>query len=153
LRAIGLDTLWEDAIPDKDLIRRAIEEKRFVLTLDKRLLEEWCTDNVLLLKNHKPLEQFHEIIQHFNLVRPEEFFTRCLVCNTPLRLANAQEIAANPLPSDVLENQKEFHFCPRCNKIYWRGSHTSRIQATIEEIFSQGMAQNKKARLPHSKPD
>src|SRR5438045_484773 len=61
LRAIGLDTIWEDAIPDSELVRRAIEEKRFVLTLDKRLLEEWRADNVLLLKSESSIEQFRQI--------------------------------------------------------------------------------------------
>src|SRR5688572_21869324 len=51
LRAIGTDTVWEDAIPDGELVRRAIEEKRFVLTLDKRLVKEWRADNVLLLSS------------------------------------------------------------------------------------------------------
>lgn len=64
LRAIGIDTVWEDAISDEDLVRRAIEEKRFVLTLDKRLVREFRADNVLLLKSENPLEQFGEVIRH-----------------------------------------------------------------------------------------
>src|SRR4028119_1259515 len=58
LRATGIDTVWEDAIPDAELVRQAIEERRFVLTLDKRLTEEWRIDNVLLLKATDSLEQF-----------------------------------------------------------------------------------------------
>src|SRR5215203_361968 len=79
LRAIGIDTVWEDAIGDADLIRRAIEEKRFVLTLDKRILLEFRADNVLLLSTAEPLAQFAEIVRRFNLSKPPEFFTRCLI--------------------------------------------------------------------------
>lgn len=81
LRAIGIDTVWEDAISDADLIRRAIEEKRFVLTLDKIILKEFRADNILLLKSEKPLEQFREVVKHFEIEKPEKLFTRCLACN------------------------------------------------------------------------
>jgi uncharacterized protein len=135
LRAIGLDTIWEDAIADGELVRRAIEEKRYVLTLDKRLLEEWRTDNVLLLKSENPIEQFRQIIKHFDIKKPMELFTRCLVCNTVLRLAGVEEILENA-PPDVQQNQETFHYCPNCNKIYWEGSHTRRMRTAIEEALN-----------------
>jgi len=137
LRAIGIDTVWEDAIADRDLVKRAIEEKRFILTLDKPLIEEWRVDNVLLLQSENPLEQFREIIRHFEIEKPEEFFTRCLVCNTLLRRASAEEIAAGA-PTDVRENQKTFDYCPNCRKIYWQGSHTNRMRQAIEDVFNSG---------------
>jgi uncharacterized protein with PIN domain/DNA-directed RNA polymerase subunit RPC12/RpoP len=134
LRAIGIDTVWEDAIADRDLVRRAVEEKRFILTLDKPLIEEWRVDNVLLLQSENPLEQFQQIIRHFEIKKPEEFFTRCLVCNTPLRSASAAEILA-AAPPDVRENQRKFDYCPYCEKLYWQGSHTKRMRQAIEETF------------------
>jgi len=134
LRAIGIDTAWEDAISDKDLIERAIEEKRFVLTLDKKLAEEWRVDNVLLLRSENPLEQFREVVAHFRIKITKELFTRCLVCNTFLRNANAEEIAAGA-PQKVRENEQAFRFCPNCDKLYWQGSHTQRMREAIEKVF------------------
>jgi hypothetical protein len=139
LRAIGIDTIWEDAIADRDLVRRAIEEKRFILTLDKPLVEEWRVDNLLLLQSENPLEQFREIIEHFGIEKPEEFFTRCLVCNTPLRRASGEEIRAGA-PPGVRENQETFDYCSSCNKVYWQGSHTGRMRQAIEEIFERQKA-------------
>ncbi|MDQ3062441.1 MAG: Mut7-C RNAse domain-containing protein [Acidobacteriota bacterium] len=135
LRAIGIDTWWEDAISDADLVGRAIRENRFVLTLDKRLVKEWRTDNVLLLTSEKPLEQFAQVVEHFKLKLPAQFFTRCLVCNSVLRRASATEIAAN-VPPRVRENNELFYYCPNCEKIYWEGSHTKRMQAAIEDVFN-----------------
>jgi uncharacterized protein len=135
LRAIGLDTIWEDAISDADLIRRAIEEKRFVLTLDKRIMHEFRADNVLLLSTDEPLAQFAEIVRHFNIRKPAEFFTRCLICNTPLRAARREEIAENA-PPPVRENCEKFSFCAACKKIYWEGSHARRMRVAIEGIFA-----------------
>jgi uncharacterized protein with PIN domain/DNA-directed RNA polymerase subunit RPC12/RpoP len=136
LRAIGIDTAWEDAIGDADLIRRAIEEKRFVLTLDKRILLEFRADNVLLLTNEEPLAQFAEVVNRFNLSKPLEFFTRCLVCNTRLRAAETQEITENA-PPRVRETQATFRFCTLCNKVYWEGSHARRMRAAIESVFNR----------------
>ncbi|HEY0428234.1 MAG TPA: Mut7-C RNAse domain-containing protein [Pyrinomonadaceae bacterium] len=134
LRAIGIDTVWEDAISDKDLVRRAIDENRFVLTLDKRLPDEWRVDNVLLLKSENPFEQLREIVEHFKIEKPPELFTRCLVCNTLLRGASSQEISA-AVPPRVLEAQEKFYFCPVCRKVYWQGSHTERMRDAIEKLF------------------
>lgn len=135
LRAIGIDTAWEDAISDADLVRRAIEEQRFVLTLDKCLLREFRADNILLLKSENPFEQFREIVVHFDIKKPNEFFTRCLVCNNLLRPAKTGEILTD-LPQCVRENQETFKYCPRCHKIYWEGSHTRRMRAAIEDVFN-----------------
>jgi len=135
LRAIGLDTVWEDAISDADLVRRAIEERRFVLTLDKRILEEFRTDHVFLLSTNEPLGQFAEIVRRFNLPKPAELFTRCLVCNTLLKEAEAEEVAEQ-VPPAVQESLEKFQFCPKCNKVYWEGSHTRRMREAIESIFA-----------------
>lgn len=134
LRAIGLDTIWEDAIPDDELIRRAIVEKRFVLTLDKRILREFRADNVLLLSTDEPFAQFKEIVRRFNLSKPPELFTRCLVCNALLREANAAEIAENTPPA-VRDAHEKFSFCAECGKIYWEGSHARRMREAIESVF------------------
>jgi uncharacterized protein with PIN domain len=136
LRAIGIDTVWEDAISDEDLIRRAITENRFVLTLDKKLNKEWRVDNVLLLTSDVPLEQFAQVVRHFDLQLPAELFTRCLVCNTILRQPSAKEISEF-VPPRVREEQEEFYYCRNCNKVYWKGSHTKRMRAAIAEVFSQ----------------
>lgn len=136
LRAAGIDTAWEDAIPDDELVRRAAEEKRYVLTLDKRILQEFRTDHVFLLSSGEPLAQFTEIVRHFNIPKPEEYFTRCLVCNAALRPAEAEEITENA-PAGVQEIHENFSFCARCNKIYWEGSHARRMRAAIEEVFDR----------------
>jgi uncharacterized protein with PIN domain len=134
LRAAGLDTVWEDAIGDDALIRRAIEDKRYVLTLDKRIPDEFRADNVLLLKTDKAIDQFRETVAHFKIEKPRELFTRCLVCNTPLRAARAEEISS-VTPPRPLVNQLTFKYCPTCAKVYWEGSHTRRMRAAIESVF------------------
>ena len=138
LRAAGFDCVWEDAIADADLVRRAIIERRAVLTLDKRLASEWRADNILLLRGNRAAEQFAEIVARFKLKlpAPERFFTRCLICNQILQGASEAEILAAEIPAAVREAQKKFRRCPRCRRVYWEGSHAPRMRAAIGEVFN-----------------
>ena len=134
LRAINIDTVWEQKIPDRELVRRSLAENRFILTKDKRLPEEHRVGNVLLVKSQTAFDQFAETVAHFKIEKPGELFVRCLMCNTILRVANDHEIAAN-VPLKVLEQKQIFHFCPRCQKVYWEGSHAARMRRQIEATF------------------
>jgi uncharacterized protein with PIN domain len=136
LRAIGIDTAWEDAISDKDLVKRAIEENRFVLTLDKKLMKEWRADNILLLKSEDVFKQLCQTVEYFKIRKPGELFTRCLVCNLLLREIKAEEISGD-LPPNVRENQAAFRYCPNCDKVFWEGSHTRRMRMKIQNLFDQ----------------
>jgi hypothetical protein len=135
LRMLGFDTAWEDAIKDADLVRRAIVEERQILTLDRRLPHEWRVGNVLLLSNDDPLEQLKEVISRFGIKRPERFFTRCLVCNSPLRPATAEQVTGH-VPENIRLRHDDFRYCPNCRKVYWAGSHTDRMLAAVHSIFS-----------------
>ncbi len=104
------------------------------MTLDKKLTREWSADNVLLLESEKPFEQFREVVRRFEIKKPKELFTRCLICNAVLRRANAEEVRANT-PQKVRENVQTFYCCPKCGKVYWEGSHTKRMRVVIEEVF------------------
>lgn len=136
LRALGFDTAWEDAIPDAELVRRSFIERRNILTLDRRLPVEWRIGNILLLRNETPLQQLREIVSHFDIKRPPKLFTRCLICNSELRTADPQDIAAQ-VPEPIQRSEQNFRYCPTCRKVFWTGSHTDRMRAAIENIFAE----------------
>jgi len=137
LRALGIDTIWEDRIADGELVRRALSEHRWILTLDKRIAEEWRVGNVLLLKSEETFEQLDEIAKRFNLRITDRIFKRCLVCNTLLRRASVDEITASDTPENVRTTQNDFQFCSSCDKIYWQGSHTERMKKALENILNR----------------
>jgi hypothetical protein len=39
------------------------------------------------------------------------------------------------VPEYVLENRENFSRCPRCGRVYWRGTHTERALDTIRKLF------------------
>ena len=104
------------------------------MTKDKRLPEEHRVGNVLLIKSQTAFDQFAETVAHFKIEKPAELFVRCLMCNTVLRVANDEETAQN-VPPRVLEQKQIFHFCPRCQRVYWEGSHAVRMRQQIEATF------------------
>jgi len=134
LRMLGFDTLWEDAIKDADLVRRAVIEERYILTLDRRLPNEWRIGNIVLLDSKNPLEQLQAVVTRFDIKRPERLFVRCLVCNTKLRDASEEEIDAQ-VPDDVRMIHSEFRYCAPCCKVYWNGTHVLRMRVVTDGIF------------------
>jgi len=60
--------------------------------------------------------------------------SRCSLCNTPLRPAEAEEISgAAYAPRD--RTGFDFFWCERCRKLYWNGSHGRRLKERMQEPF------------------
>jgi len=135
LRALGFDTAWEDAIKDDELVRRSLFEHRHLLTLDRRLSNEWTVGNILLLESEETREQLRQVVEKYLISRPKALFTRCMVCNTPLRPARPREISDVPEP--IQQIQSKFLYCSNCSKAYWDGSHTDRMRAVFDSIFKE----------------
>jgi uncharacterized protein with PIN domain len=56
-----------------------------------------------------------------------------LRCNTPLQQVDKEAVLERlePLTRKYYE---EFHICPACGQIYWKGSHYQRMQDMIEKL-------------------
>ena len=136
LRLLGFDTAYAERLTDGELVRRAIEEERWILTRDRSLPQEWRVSGVHVLGAEELLEQLRDVVRTFRLsgrVRP---FSRCGECNALLVPAPRAEVAAE-LPPRVLAAQHEFRRCPGCGRIYWRGSHAARMKAMIDRVLEE----------------
>lgn len=129
LRILGYDAAYDPQIADAELIRRGTEERRIILTRDRGIPEEWWLDNLVLINSETPLEQLREIAATFDL-SPNRIFTRCTRCNEPLRPAEPEAIG-DRLPPGVRERQTPIVECPACMRMYWEGSHTSRMRTQL----------------------
>jgi len=63
-------------------------------------------------------------------------FRRCLRCNGLLQPAVKQEVESR-LPPRTKELFNEFHVCPACGRIYWKGSHYERMQSLIGPVTAK----------------
>lgn len=134
LRVLGYDAAWEAETADADLVRRAVDERRLLLTRDRRLPDDWAVDNVLLLRGDDPLEQLREVVARLRLPWRERLFTRCTHCNLALRPAAPHE-EAERLPDSVRRAGRARSLCPGCGRLYWEGGHVERMRRSLEEAL------------------
>jgi uncharacterized protein with PIN domain len=134
LRVIGADTLQLplDA-PDAQLVRRANDDGRILLTRDRHLLRELHPERALAIHHDAPLEQLTEVVSGCDLQCPSDFLTRCLLCNTPLDAVDEDE-ARLSLPAGAAE-LRPVRRCSTCGRMYWRGSHARRMEAALRTVL------------------
>jgi uncharacterized protein with PIN domain/sulfur carrier protein ThiS len=133
LRMLGLDSLYHNDYEDRELVRVAVGDGRILLTRDRRLLMHKNITSGQLLRSLEPEEQLREVIQRQALKKWIRPFQRCIRCNHPLDPVRKEEVLERLQPLTKLYFE-EFHICPACRQIYWKGSHYERMQKIIEGI-------------------
>lgn len=133
LRMLGFDCLYQNDYDDEVLTGIATREARILLTRDRRLLMRKVIQRGYCLRSLEPLEQLTEVIRRFDLTDKIQPFHRCLRCNHPLEPVNKEAIFDRLEPLTKLYFD-EFHICPACRQIYWKGSHYERMLKLVERI-------------------
>jgi uncharacterized protein with PIN domain len=135
MRMLGFDTLYRNDYRDDELIRIAVDEGRALLSKDRKLLaDSQITRGYRVCSNHPP-EQLIEALQRFDLFDCVSPFQRCIRCNVLLESA-AKESVLEYLPPSVAQSFDEFQRCPKCHRVYWKGSHYARMESFISDILS-----------------
>ncbi len=134
LRTAGYDTeLAGPSEHDGALLERAIAEGRLLLTCDRKMAERrLAPGNVIVLPSNgldATARALMESVPINWLLAP---FSRCLMDNSHLRPASAQELDRLPERARALGSHGVV-VCPRCNRIYWPGSHKRRMYAKLCE--------------------
>jgi uncharacterized protein len=135
LRMLGLDTAYDRDYTDENLARISLDERRILLTRDRGLLKRNMVVRGYFLRATNPREQLIEVLQRFDLFRSISPFERCMHCNALLRPIAKEMIAERLLP-ETRQHYEEFRACPKCDRIYWKGSHYQRMQRLIENILA-----------------
>jgi uncharacterized protein with PIN domain len=128
LRLLGYDTDYANQRADPELARVARAENRVLLTRDRGLAARRGVQ-ALLIESQSLDDQLAQVTAAFPL-SPGTRPGRCSVCNTLLVEATPQEVAGR-VPRYVLRRHREFHRCPGCDRVYWRGSHWRNMQARL----------------------
>jgi hypothetical protein len=133
LRILGFDTLYEREIKDRELIEKVRKRGRILLTADRRLaVRKILRGKVILINSFFLKEQLKETIEKLHLeIRREIFFSRCLICNSPL-LPICKEKIKSRVPSYVYKTISSFSICPLCDKIYWSATHRERMVSRLK---------------------
>lgn len=131
LRMAGFDTAYRSCFTDPELVRVSVDEDRALLTRDRGLLKHGALERGYWLRETDSRRQLAETVRRFELVDRMRPFTRCMACNGVLRDVKKSDVA---VPPRVAAEFEEFRECPRCRRVYWRGSHYRRMREWIEAL-------------------
>jgi uncharacterized protein len=138
LRLAGFDTKYRNDYPDDEIVAISASEDRALLTRDVGVLKHGIVMRGYFLRETQPARQLVEVLRHFDLVSGAAPFTRCLRCNSRLH-GVAKDRVEHLLPARTRECYPTFSRCPTCSRIYWEGSHHSRMSLFIETAFAAAM--------------
>jgi len=133
LRAAGLDTTLAGAsATDAQILREAIDEDRWLLTADRKIMEHRAAkDRVIQLPFGSLDIQAAVLSGKFDIDWLSHAFTRCLLDNAPLLPATPEHTLQ--VPADARLPVEELVACPNCGRVYWHGSHYKRMRRKLAE--------------------
>lgn len=135
LRLSGFDTKYRNDYSDEEIVAISASEDRVLLTRDVGVLKHGIVRRGYFLRETQPGRQLVEVVRRFDLGAGAAPFTRCLRCNSRLH-AVAKDRVEDVLPLRTRKYYREFSRCPTCSRIYWQGSHYSRMRLFIETAFA-----------------
>ena len=134
LRMLGFDTLYRNDYRDDELADRSQRDQRILLTRDRGLLKRSIVTFGYYVRLTSPRRQVIEILRRFNLFDAVTPFRRCIDCNAVIQSVRKESIAAR-LPPMTRQYYDEFHICPACDRIYWKGSHYQRMERFVADVL------------------
>lgn len=137
LRLLGFDTLFFTGENDSQMVSLALAENRIILTRDTHILKRRLVTKgrvkALLIKTDDPGTQIEQVIRELgltDLIRP---FALCLECNQ-LLISRTKEEVTDRVPPYVRQTQKEYVECPKCHRIYWKGTHWEAMTERLKKL-------------------
>ncbi len=118
---------------DEALVRRALAERRILVTRDRNLPEEWRLRNVVVVDEDRPWDQLQALVRRLELDPEARAFTRCSRCNEPLDDVSPAQVR-EAVPPAVLQREERFRRCPACGRVYWEGGHTRRMRERLRSL-------------------
>jgi uncharacterized protein with PIN domain len=136
LRFFGFDTVFHRPGPeDAALAAQARTEGRWLLTRDRALAA--VGPRTVLVRSELLEDQLVETFARLGLQpRPTLDQARCGECNGELEEASRERVA-HDVPPYVLATAPRFRRCARCGRVYWPGSHGSRIAARMQAVVDR----------------
>jgi uncharacterized protein with PIN domain len=136
LRLLGFDAAYRNDYEDDELATQAFEQKRILLTRDRRLLMRKLIIYGFCLQTRDPRQQLRDVLHRYQLHNQIQPWRRCLRCSGRLRPVPKEEIL-HRLEPKTQKFYNEFHICEGCWQIYWKGSHFEPLRKFIEEIMAE----------------
>lgn len=135
LRALGYEATFEHGIEDGALVEQARASGAILLSSDQPLFERRPVKSgevrALFVPRHAPvLDQAVFVLHAFGLPVGE---VRCMKCGGALAEVPKKEVA-DEVPPGAFAAFDRYLRCQRCRRVFWHGTHWTRIEAERREI-------------------
>jgi uncharacterized protein with PIN domain len=135
MRMIGCNVEYFPDIGDEELVDRAHELDRLILTRDTLLIQRRnAKHNHYFIDHDSYKDQLKQVVSHFNIDPYRDILTRCLRCNDKLVHIDRKAIK-DKVPPYVYNTQNEFKTCPSCRRIYWGATHKEEMLRQLKAIL------------------
>ena len=140
LRMAGYNTVYFNGSDDSEMVTQALEENRVILTGDSQIMKMNLVTSekikALLIKYDQPERQMLQVIDALRINPIFQPFSICLECNEPL-ISIKKSMVQGKVPPYVYQNHENYMECPRCHRVFWRGTHWKAMIKTLKS-FSRG---------------
>lgn len=138
LRILGFDTLYFNQNNSGSLIVQALRDERVILTRNQRLPQARGV-RIIRIRAETLKGQIPQTLEALNIKLDSKcMFTRCILCNETL-IDIEKEKVKDRIPEYVFNTQSDFVRCPKCNRVYWQGTHWGNVIDTLKEIDKNGI--------------
>ena len=142
LRFAGFDTAYRNDYLDREIVAISAAEDRTVLTRDVGILKHRLVKRGYFVRETHPARQLVEVLRRFDLVPGAAPFSRCVRCNSLLHLVPKDRIQ-HLLPDRTREHYVQFSRCPTCARVYWPGSHYTRMRVFLHTAFAAAVGSSR----------
>lgn len=137
LRMMGYDTLFFEGGDDSLMVKAALAQGRVILTKDTQIMRRRVVTSgrlkVVLIEGDDPELWLKQVIDNLNLNCQFRPFTLCLECNQTL-IERSKEEVKDLVPAYVFMTQDQYLQCPRCQRVYWKGTHWVQMTKKLENF-------------------
>lgn len=131
LRVLGYDTHYQRSY-GPGVIDRLVREKRYLVSRHKDTVDLY--NRAVLLHSNRVGEQLDELRERIPFRSDRsQWFSRCLICNVPLKGVSEDEAQENVPEYTFFQNITRIRSCPSCGRYYWPGSHRIRMVRQLEK--------------------
>jgi uncharacterized protein with PIN domain len=134
---MGYDSVFFNGEDDSQMVKQALAEGRIILTRDTGMMRRRVISGgrvkATLIESEEPEKQMQQLIKAFDLKSQSRPFTLCLECNQPLEKRSLEEVTGR-VPPYVYRTQTQYMECPKCHRIYWRGTHWEAMVRKMDRL-------------------
>jgi uncharacterized protein with PIN domain len=129
LRIIGVDSAYTNE--GMAILLLARKEGRVIITRNTRLRGR---EGVFFLDKAVPEEQLSKVVEAYDLREEIKPFSRCVICNEEL-VSVKKDAVKGKVPFFTFKHFDEYAECPRCRRVYWKGSHYENMLKEVVTVL------------------